>query len=80
MKKVLRNLLTFVLASCFVISLASFVAAQSGACEYLIGNVGDGVTCYYRSQDAEYCYYDCYCTGTQQQCNDFYLEHGLSDV
>lgn len=78
MKKFVSGVLSFALAGCFTISLASAAAAQSGACDYLIGGVGEGVTCYYRSQDDEYCYYDCYCTGTASQCDRFYTEHGLS--
>lgn len=78
MKRILSGVLYFAFAGCFAVSLASVAAAQSGACDYLIGGVGQGVTCYYRSQDDEYCYYTCYCTGTASQCNQFYVENGLS--
>lgn len=78
MKRTLVSALSFVFAGLFAVSLASVAAAQSGDCAYLIGSVGDGVTCYYSSQDAQYCYYNCYCTGSQSQCNAFYLDNGLS--
>jgi len=78
MKRTLKGVLSFVLAGCFSVTLASVAAAQSGSCDYLIGGIDQGVTCYYRSQDEEYCYYDCYCTGSASQCDRFYTANGLT--
>lgn len=77
MKKVRKNLLVFVMAIGFAVSFASVTAS---ACDYLLGGVDQGVTCYRTGQDAQWCYYTCYCTGTQQQCNQFYELMGLQDV
>lgn len=77
MKRIFVNVTSFAFAGLFAISLAIVASAQSGSCDYLIGNISDGATCYYSSQDAEYCYYDCYCVGTQSQCDAFYRANGL---
>lgn len=80
MKKHLRSLLSCVMAGFFAVTLASAVAAQRGGCDYLLGGIDSGVSCYYKSHDAEYCYYDCYCTGSSAQCNQFYAANGLEVV
>lgn len=72
MKNVLRILFSFVAAGVFAVSLASQVAAQ---CDVLIA--GDNVSCYLTGEDEVSCHYACYCTGTEEQCDQFLIENGL---
>ncbi|MGI8669509.1 MAG: hypothetical protein ACR2J3_06610 [Aridibacter sp.] len=76
MKRFIRNLFPFMIAVCITLSLASLASAT---CQFL-GGLNQGVSCYVIDEDDTYCYYRCYCTGTQRQCDEFYTENGLSDV
>lgn len=77
MKNFFGGLKSFVLASCVTVMLAGAAAAQ---CDYLLGGVDQGVTCYRTGQDSQWCYYTCYCTGTASQCDRFYAANGLIDA
>ena len=38
------------------------------------------VSCSLTGEDANYCYYDCTCTGTESRCDELYAAAGLEDV
>lgn len=80
MKRILKNFVSVVMTGVFAVTLASTVAAQRGGCDYLIGGVDSGMSCYYKSHDASYCYYTCYCTGSSAQCSQFLAAEGLEVV
>lgn len=43
------------------------------------GNIA-GFNCVLTGQDANWCYYDCYCSGTTSACEALYALHGLVNV
>lgn len=73
MKVFLRN------ANCLVLAgfIATFSAAVAAAqCDAVI--TGANASCYLTHEDEQFCHYDCYCTGTREQCDQFCIENGLS--
>ena len=60
-------------------------AISALACRNSIGvysTLGDGasVSCSLTGQDANWCYYDCTCTGTDARCDQLYAAAGLVDA
>lgn len=78
MNRLSRQLVTFVFA--LLITIASAIGAAA-ECSFLIevqGTIsGSSISCELTGEDAQYCYYDCVCEGSQVICDQLYRENGL---
>lgn len=81
MKRLLSSLILICVALLLTISLASGIAKAQ--CSVVItgvdGNSGAGFSCLNTGEDANFCYYDCTCTGSKAICDKLYKAAGLVD-
>ncbi|MCI0562917.1 MAG: hypothetical protein MN733_30925, partial [Nitrososphaera sp.] len=66
--------------SAFATAALSIAIANVSALATCTTDVQDEYTCYPTDEDAEYCYYDCYCKVSESECEGALDEAGYVDA
>jgi hypothetical protein len=72
MKRTFKYALSAVAAMVLSLTLAGVAAAQCTL------ETSDAYTCYVTGQDANYCYYTCYCKTNRSDCIDALINDGFT--
>lgn len=75
----MKNLKKYLVSACAVIALSLTMATVTALATCTI-DVQDEYTCYVTGEDANYCYYRCYCKTNSASCEAALAANGYEDV